>query len=91
MGELLELHARPGMAPARRNRCGLSDDQYDREIEAMKRLKAAIVAMDLAIDFTNTCSGFRVVNGIAWEEFRHDELPDFEKWLNRVNEVRRGE
>lgn len=88
--KVVSLFERPGMPQPARPRCALSDEQYYLEIAAMKRLEAAVLEMELAIRQVNTDSGFRTINVTAWDEFRHDELPDPKRWQDRLDEVRAG-
>lgn len=74
----------------RPQRSGISDEQYDREVDAARRLKAAIDGMDLAIDNLNTVSGLRTVKEKRWDDFKHDELPNLKAWQERLEELRRG-
>lgn len=70
-------------------RPGMSDDQLTREINAAKRLKAALTEMDLAIEEVNTLSECASVNTVAWDEFCHDEFPDLKIWDEKINAIRR--
>lgn len=70
--------------------CGMSDDQRDNEHGCMKRLQAAIIEMQQALEMVNTDSAVQKVSLAEWECFIHDSLPDFGQWDEKLERARHG-
>lgn len=99
MGELLELHARPGMPCApRRTQPAISDADEDHEWILMQRMRNVVellMRVSKEINATNCC-GIEI-NIEAVRDFIHDELPvklgnddrpSLDKWDAKLKEAK---
>jgi len=68
---------------------GLSDDQEKDELQAQKRLAAAVAEMRAAIDEVNSSSVLVEIEPSAFEHFVSDELPSERYWGEKLSEARR--
>jgi hypothetical protein len=66
----------------------ISDDQLDNEHGCQKRLQAAIIEMTQALEMVNTDSSVMTVNMNRWNDFLHDDCPDYGVWDERIERAR---
>jgi hypothetical protein len=69
-------------------RSSMSDDQLANERDAQKRLQAAIIEMTNALKLVNYASAVVSVDMKQWENFLHDEIPNFGTWDTLISEAR---
>lgn len=102
MGELLELHARPGMPVAsRRREPAISDRDEEHEWMLQQRMRNVVemlLRVSNEVNAQNVC-GIRI-NINALHDFVNDELPvklhadgrpTLEKWDSKISAVKNGD
>ncbi len=67
----------------------MSDDQYERERKAQKRLRAAIAEMRAAVDYVNENSAVVEIEPSSFDNLVHDEFPSDEYWAEKLLAARR--
>ena len=69
---------------------GMTDEQRNNEWGCQKRLQAAIIEMQQALEMVNDASAVETVKMSEWQDFLHDSVPDFGQWDEKISAARIG-